>query len=154
MSVTRLTPFPTLPVVSCYGEREGDSIQLFYHRYRYQLVASISADERIPNIVVDDAGSSFDDGTTSITASPVLKRSRVRELAKKTKQKTKNILNFDKAESDPENDVQDRDIFVDPAFNPAKVLDGDPAQPGPKRHRVRGSFSRDTWQRDVPVSCN
>ena len=136
-------------------QREGDSIQLFYHRYRYQLVASISADERIPNIVVDDAGSSFDDGTTSITASPVLTRSRVRELAKKTKQKTKNILNFNKsAESDPENDVQDGDIFADPAFNPAKVLDGDPAQPGPKHHRVRGSFSRDARQRDVPVSCN
>jgi hypothetical protein len=90
----------------------------------------MSADECIPNIVVDDAGSGFDDGTTSVTASPISKRSRVRELAKRTKQKTKNILNLDKnAESDPEIDVQGGDIFADPAFNPAKVIDRDPAQP-------------------------
>jgi hypothetical protein len=55
----------------------------------------MSADEHVPNIMMDDADSGFDDGTTSLTASRLKAQSR-RELAKMIKRN---------AESDPENDV-------------------------------------------------
>ena len=84
----------------------------------------------VPVIVVDDAATESDGDTTPPTASAVSKRSRVRKLASKTKQKTKTILNLDKAaDSDLESDDQDDDIFTDPAFNPTIVLDGGSAQP-------------------------
>ena len=91
----------------------------------------MSDDAGFPTIVVDDAGTESDDGATPSATSPVSKRSRVRRLAARTKQKTKSVLSLDKTtHSDLESDIQDGDIFADPAFNPTTVLNGDPAQPG------------------------
>jgi hypothetical protein len=75
------------------------------------------------------AGSDSDDEMAPSTTSSASKRSRLRSLAKRTKQKTKTILNLDKTpDSDPGSDVEDGDIFADPAFNPTIVLNGDPAR--------------------------
>ena len=63
------------------------------------------------------------------STSPPSKRDRARNLAQRTKKKTKNLLNLNHAsDSDSEVSSQGDDIFADPAFNPGKILEGKPPQ--------------------------
>ena len=81
--------------------------------------------------VAEDVGTDNEDGTTASTIS-TSKRDRVRNLARRTKEKTKSILKLDDAsEPDSESEWKDGDIFADPAFNPNIVLDA----PSPRRDK-------------------
>jgi hypothetical protein len=75
----------------------------------------------------DDLNHDNDDAPS--TSYSISKSSRVRNLARRTKQKTKDILNLEKApDSEPGSDSGQGDLFSDPAFNPTIVLNGKRAE--------------------------
>jgi hypothetical protein len=76
------------------------------------------------------AGSDSEHGIAPPTAASPSKRIHVRSMAKRTMQKTKSVLNLDDTpDSRPGSEIEEGDLFADPAFNPSIILNGEPAQP-------------------------
>jgi hypothetical protein len=80
--------------------------------------------------ILHGSGSDSENSIAPSTAESPSKRIRLRGLAKRAKQKTKGVLNpGNTPDSGQESEVEEGDLFADPAFNPAIILNGEPAQP-------------------------